>query len=348
LIRQSKALNDSKLRNLNPFLCQSTGLLRVGGRIHKAELPEEEKHPIILPSDHPAVELFVQDIHRREMHAGVEHTLSVVRQRFWLIKGRATIRKIVKRCIMCRQFYTKPVFQQMAPLPADRIVPAPPFTNVGLDFAGPLYLTNRGEKAYICLFTCAVTRAVHLELVSNMTTEWFLLALRRMVARRGMCSIIWSDNAKTFKCAKKELQRCWRILESEETRTALSEKKIQWKFIVPRAPWWGGFYERLVKSVKWPLKKIFGNAMLDSEKMTTILTEIEAQINSRPLTYIGAEPNDFKGPYANPDSHWEKFTGVSKQRYESYREHFKRLKETIKISSTFGKWILEAMECEIS
>ncbi|CAB4022309.1 Hypothetical predicted protein, partial [Paramuricea clavata] len=91
LIRQSKALDDSKLRNLNPFLRQSTGLLPVGGRIHKAELPEEEKHPIILPSDHPAVELFVQDIHRREMHAGVEHTLSVVRHRFWLIKGRATI-----------------------------------------------------------------------------------------------------------------------------------------------------------------------------------------------------------------------------------------------------------------
>ena len=204
LIGQSKALNDSKLRNLNPFLCQSTGLLRVGGRIHKAELPEEEKHPIILPSDHPAVELFVQDIHRREMHAGVEHTLSVVRQRFLLIKGRATIRKIVKTCIVCRQFYTKPVSQQMAPLPANRIVPAPPFTNVGLDFAGPLHLKNRGEKAYICLFTCAVTRAVHLELVSNMTTERFLLALRRMVARRGMCSIIWSDNAKTFKCAKKE------------------------------------------------------------------------------------------------------------------------------------------------
>ena len=145
------------------------------------------------------------------MHAGVEHTLSVVRQRFWLIKGRATIRKIVKRCVVCRQFYTKPVSQQMAPLPADRIVPAPPFTNVGLDFAGPLYLKNRGEKAY--------TRAVHLELVSNMTTELFLLALRRMVARRGMCSIILSDNAKAFKCAKKELQRCWRILESEETRT---------------------------------------------------------------------------------------------------------------------------------
>ena len=137
-----------------------------------------------------------------------------------------------------------------------------------------------------------MTRTVHLELVSNMTTVRFLLALRRMVARRGMCSIIWSDNAKTFKCAKKELQRCWRILESEEMHTALSERKIEWKFIVPRAPWWSEFYERLVKSIKLPLKKIFRNAMLDAEQMATVLTEIEAQINSRPLTYVGAEPND--------------------------------------------------------
>ena len=135
---------------MNPFLCESTGFLCVGGRIPKADLPDEEEHPVILPSDHVAVELLVQDIHHREMHAGIEHTLSVIRQRFWLLKGRATVRKIVKRCLMCCQFYMKPVSQKMAPLPADRIVPAPPFANIGLDFAGPLYLMNNREKAYIC------------------------------------------------------------------------------------------------------------------------------------------------------------------------------------------------------
>jgi hypothetical protein len=103
-----------------------------------------------------------------------------------------------------------------------------------------------------------------------------------------------------------------------------------------------------VKSVKLPLKKIFGKAMLDAEQMTTILTEIEAQINSRPLTYIGAEPNDLKALTPAQILLFEKFTGVSKQRYESYGAHFQCLKETIKISSTFGKWILEAMECGIS
>ena len=107
---------------------------------------------------------------------------------------------------------------------------------MGLDFAGPLYLKDSDEKAYICLFTCAATRAVHLELVCDMKTERFLLALRRMIVRRGVCSIIRSDNAKTFKAANKELQRCWRVLESDQTQTALSEKKIEWKFIVEKAP----------------------------------------------------------------------------------------------------------------
>ncbi|XP_029210241.2 uncharacterized protein LOC114974075 [Acropora millepora] len=123
-------------------------------------------------------------------------------------------------------------------------------------------------------------------------TERFLLALRRMVARRGMCNIIWSDNAKTFKAANKELQRCWRVLESDQIQTVLSEKNIQWKFIVERAPWWGGFYERLVKSVKTPLRKLFAKAMLDSDQLTTILAEIDAQLNSSPLTYLGADPDD--------------------------------------------------------
>ena len=286
-------VKDSNLANLNPFMCPTSGFLRVGGRIHKSLLPEEEKHPIILPSNNPVVKLLIDDVHRRELHAGVEHTLSVLRQKFWLIKGRSTVRQTLRNCLICRHYLTKPFGQRMAPLPEDRIKPAPPFTNVGLDFAGPLYLKDSGDKVYICLFTCAVTRAVHLELVCNMTTERFLLALRRMIARRGMCSIIWSDNAKTFKAANKELQQCWRVLESDQTQSALSEKKIQWKFIAEKAPWWGGFYERLVKSVKTPLKKLFAKAMLDAEQLTTILAEIEAQLNSRPLTYLGADPDDY-------------------------------------------------------
>ncbi|PFX13477.1 hypothetical protein AWC38_SpisGene22432 [Stylophora pistillata] len=284
---------DGNLANLNPFMYTTSGFLRVRGRIHKSLLPEEEKHPIILPSNHPVVKLLIDDVHRRELHAGVEHTFSVLRQKFRLIKGRLTVRQTLRNCLLCRHYLTKPFGQRMAPLPEDRIKPAPPFTNVGLDFAGLLYLKDSGDKVYICLFTCAVTRAVHLELVCDMTAERFLLALRRMIARRGMCSIIWSDNAKNFKAAHKELRQCWRVLQSDQTQSVLSQKKIQWKFIVEKAPWWGGFYERVIKSVKTPLKKLFAKAMLDTEQLTTILAEIKAQLNSRPLTYLGADPDGY-------------------------------------------------------
>ena len=152
-----------------------------------------------MPSNHPVVKLLIEDVHCRELHAGVECTLSVLRQKFWLIKGRSTVLQTVKNCLVCRHYQTRPFRQKMAPPPEDRIKPAPPFTNAGLDFAGPLFLQDSGENAYICLFTCAVTRAIHLESVSNMTVERFLLALRRIVARRGMCSIICSDNAKTLR-----------------------------------------------------------------------------------------------------------------------------------------------------
>ena len=185
--------------------------------------------------------------------------------------------------------------KQRGPLKNSNLANLNPFMcpTSGFLHVGQWTVKDTGDKVCICLFTCAVPRAVHLELVCNMTVERFLLALRRMIARRGMCSIIWSDNAKTFKAANKQLQQCWRVLESDQTQVTLSEKKIQWKFITECTPWWGGFYECLVKGVKTPLKKIFAKAMLDAKQLTTVLVEIEAQLNSHPLTYLGADPDDY-------------------------------------------------------
>lgn len=154
-----------------------------------------------------------------------------------------------------------------------------------------MYVKTKGQpaKAYIALFTCAVTRAVHLELVSDQTTENVLLALKRFIARRGLCRIIYSDNARTFKRADKDLKELWQMIKGSELTKLFTDKGITWKFIAERAAWWGGSWERLVRSVKTCLKRVLGKASLNFEELTTILAEVEAVLNSRPLSYVHSD-----------------------------------------------------------
>ncbi|GFT12024.1 integrase catalytic domain-containing protein [Trichonephila clavipes] len=163
-----------------------------------------------------------------------------------------------------------------------------------IDFTGAILVKdNQGtRKSYVSLFTCAVTRAVHLELVSDMSTKCFLLALRRFLARRGNCKVIYSDNARTFKAAERELAHFANMLKDSEFQNFVADKGIHWKFIVKRAPWWGGFYERLVKTIKDPLRKILGRALLTFEELSTILSEVEVIVNHRPLTYLENDPGE--------------------------------------------------------
>ncbi|GBO43913.1 hypothetical protein AVEN_70494-1 [Araneus ventricosus] len=134
--------------------------------------------------------------------------------------------------------------------------------------------------------------AIHLELVSDMSTKCFLLALRRFLSRRGNCKVIYSDNARTFKATQRELVYFTNILKDSKFQNFVADNGIHWKFIVERAPWWGGFYERLVKTVKEPLRKILGKALLTFEELSTILSEVEVIVNNRPLTYIENDPGE--------------------------------------------------------
>ncbi len=169
----------------------------------------------------------------------------------------------------------------------------PPFTFTGVDFAGPLYVRYPGNtetrKVWLCLFTCCVTRAVHLDLVPDMTTTAFLRCLKRFVARRGVPIRIISDNGQTFKCADKKIQA---MMKQREAQWYLADNRIQWTFNVEKAPWWGGFFERLIKSTKRCLRKIVGQGKLYYDELRTVLVEVEAVINSRPLTYLSAENLD--------------------------------------------------------
>ena len=247
------------------------------GRLQFADLPDETRHPVIIPKGHMAT-LLARHVHLTKKHAGVNSMLVDLRNAYWIVGARRICKTVTKHCKACRRFDAKPLNQPMAPLPKVRIKRASPFATSGIDHAGPLYCKDHpGKKFYILLFTCAVTRAVHLELVESMSCEDNVFALRRFFARRGRATTLWSDNAKGFIAAKAKLLEMY------------GSEGPEWHCIVPRAPWWGGFYERLVGVVKSSLKKSVGRGNYHRVELETILHEVEACVNSRPLTFVGDE-----------------------------------------------------------
>lgn len=264
------------------------------GRLQFSKVSEDVKHPILLPKDHVITRHIVSAAHLRTLHGGVLSTMTELREIFWIPCCRQLVKKVISRCSICAKHKLRPAAAPTAPLPSDRVNRSEAFQVVGIDFAGPLFIKTKtsSEKSYIALFTCATTRAVHLELVSSLTTECFLLALRRFVARRGLPETIYSDNALTFKRASRDIQSLWKILRSRDAQDYCSSQRITWKFIIEKAAWWGGWWERMVKSVKVSLRKILGRQSLSFEELTTVLADVEATINSRPLTYALEEPGE--------------------------------------------------------
>ncbi|XP_043064404.1 uncharacterized protein LOC122320301 [Drosophila ficusphila] len=246
LLQRGKAVaNSSTLRTLSPMVCKN-GLLRVGGRLSNSLLPEEVKHPIILPKHHRISLLILEHEHRIHLHPGVTALFVIVRQQYWIVGARNMIRKLTHACLKCFRQRHKTTDQYMADLPAVRVRQAYPFENTGCDYAGPLLLkvhkgrNPRKEKGYICLFVCLVTSAIHLELATDLSTDTFLAALRRFISRRGKCTHIFSDNGRNFVGAKKVLDEMYKLILSQQHNTqvtqALASEGIKWSFIPPHAP----------------------------------------------------------------------------------------------------------------
>ena len=264
---------------------------RCGGRLQNAKPPFSTVHPILLDRAHHLAKLIVTSAHSRVQHNGVKETLSEIRGKFWILKGRSLGKKLVGRCVTCRHFEGLPFSAPPAPpLPGFTVNEAPPFTHTAVDFAGPLYVrrTNHseGEKVWICLFTCCVTRALHLELVNELSTPAFIRCLKKFTARRGLPRRIVSDNAKTFKAAAKAIEA---MLNHPDLKGHLLNLKVEWNFNLEKAPWWGGLFERVVKSTKRCLRKMIGQARLSFDEMHTAVLEVESILNSRPLTYTTSE-----------------------------------------------------------
>ncbi|XP_035208101.1 uncharacterized protein LOC118182820 [Stegodyphus dumicola] len=172
-----KTEKDKRLRNLKPFV-DSSGLLRVKSRILMRQDFENFRTPVILPPEHPVVSKLIMEKHEQQMHCGTQTLMAMLRENFWILKSRKTIRKVLKNCTKCRRFDSRPSTVQSAPLPKDRVKDSSIFEVTGIDLAGPLFLKN-GSKTWIVLFTCAVYRAIHLELLTSLSTDNFLLAFRR-------------------------------------------------------------------------------------------------------------------------------------------------------------------------
>ncbi|KAF2894390.1 hypothetical protein ILUMI_11785 [Ignelater luminosus] len=222
--------------------------------------------------------------------------LTEIRKRFWIIRARQTIKSLISKCVTCKKLRGKPGQEMFAPLQKNRILISNPFKNTGVDFAGPLYVLNENDeqrKSYLMLLTCAATRAVHLELVLDLPTESCIRAFRRFISRRGVPTTLFSDNAKTFKRASLELSKLYENLHNEEVSNFSTKHRIGWKITVERAAWWGGFWEKLIKTVKDCLKFALGKSRVNIDKFQTILTEIEATVNARSLTYIDNDKDNF-------------------------------------------------------
>lgn len=279
----------SKISRFNPFLDE--GLIRLGGRLQCADLPNTEKHPVILDGSHHFTQLLIKHTHIRLHHLGVRIVLGELRQEFWILRARQVIKKVLYSCLPCKIAHNRKYDQIEAPLPSDRVTPLQPFAVTGIDFAGPLYIKsgNQTRKSYMVLFTCATTRAVHIELATDMSTGRFLMAMQRFAGRRSLPHTVYSDNATTFHAANKELADLLQVLQDPEVQLYSAHHGITWKFIAPRAAWWGGWWERMIGTTKRCLRKVLGRSQLDEEGLNTILVSIEAAINSRPITQDGQD-----------------------------------------------------------
>ncbi|XP_070518841.1 uncharacterized protein [Cardiocondyla obscurior] len=271
---------DMRIKHLNAFMGRDN-LIRLKTKIVMRNDVYNFRYPIILPGKHRIVSLIIKEKHENLKHAGVEILMNVLREEYWIIGGRKVIRSVITKCIICRRHDAKPCQTVNAPLPVDRIKGAAVFEVIGVDFTGPIYLKG-GKKAWICLFTCAVFRALHFELVTSLSTAALLMAIRRFIARRGRPSVIYSDNGTNFV----GLNNMLKDLNFEKLARTLAMEQIQWKFNPPAAAWWGGFWERLNRVLKQLLRRTLKKSCLDYEEMSTVLLDCETVINARPITFL--------------------------------------------------------------
>lgn len=293
LVQSAELTTKNILYSLNPFLNKTDGLLRVSGRLEQAtHLNFDFRHPIILPYNHTVTRLIVRHAHISTLHGTEQQTMMLITQRYHIIRGKRLVKWVIKNCIKCFRYRCTIQNQLMGQLPQPRTSPNRPFLHSGVDFAGPFDLKrykgrcNSTVKSYFALFVCFSTKAVHLEVVTDLSTSAFIAAFRRFIARRGLISDLYSDCGSNFIGAKSVITRKMSDVEHqwhEAMAKELSNYQTRWHFNPPGSPHFGGIWEAGVKSVKHHLKRIIGTTKLAYDEFETVIVQIESCLNSRPL-----------------------------------------------------------------
>lgn len=305
-IKDDRLPANSKIAGLRPFM-DKNGLLRVGGRIDKSLGKNYKIHPIIVPTKTRVCKLILQQAHFDTLCGGVQLMMAYVRNRYWIRCLRSEARAVVRGCVKCVRQAGRTMEQIMGDLPMDRLRPARPFVKTGVDLAGPINIRwtdrirtdtrnrsalNEDIKGYIVVFVCLVTRAVHLEPVMAISAEAFIWAYKRFTARRGVCEKLYSDKGTNFVRADKDMKKAVKTWQEKSVQDFINWNGTQWTFITPSAPHQGGLWEAAVKQMKVHLKRIMGAEKYSYEALSTLLAEIEACMNSRPICAMSDDPSD--------------------------------------------------------
>lgn len=287
----------SKLLALRPFM-DADGLIRVGGRLDRASMTYDQKHPVIIPTKSRMCKLLMHEAHCVTEHGSVQMMSQYLRNNYWIPLLRNELRVLIKNCVTCVRFNKKFETQLMAELPADRVNPNRAFLFVGVDYAGPIEVVERYKtrsskrKAWIAIFVCLVTRAIHIDVVTEYSAVAFIQCFERFVSRRGHCRRLYSDNGTNFVGAYKELKRAFKEWHQPCAKDRINNMGTDWIFVTPAAPHQNGISEAAVKSTKFHLRRIMGKLTYTYEHLVTVLTKIEAVLNSRPLHVIYDDPTE--------------------------------------------------------
>jgi hypothetical protein len=295
-------LKHSDIRDYNPTWDTSKELIISNSRLTQSDLDESTKKPTLLPKNSTIVDKLVLHIHETHGHSGPGYTLAMTRQKYRICQARRQIQSIIKKCTVRHCTTPRKLTQQMNSLPHLRTDNPGAFRNTSVDLFGPMYAKHwckfencphpTENKVYGALFTCFHSRAVHIELIRDQGTEEFLNAFRSFIGRRGTPDYMFSDNATNFKASCKEIRNLYKSINWKAVKEDGRTKTIEWFFNTELAPWANGLCERMVRSVKTPLRKIVGSAKLTFRQLSVILTEVEGMVNNRPLSSVTDHPDD--------------------------------------------------------